>query len=245
MSTAPGNPFVFPGMGLGQAPTGGAATNPVLQSMEMMQQAWSSMSGANPFGSALPAAPLLNADELDRRVQELQAVASWLRLNLNMVQGSIQALEVQRATLATLRSFATMANAPATADQAGGQSGPSPLEVALGIKPGPRPKAEPQTPPAEGQRQPQASPDAPAPAAAADTPTTSSDTSQTSPQQAWWNMLQSQFNHLAQAAAASLPADQRGAAASGAAAASEPESPSAPAAKPRKAAARKAAPRKR
>ncbi|WP_332309083.1 PhaM family polyhydroxyalkanoate granule multifunctional regulatory protein [Candidatus Burkholderia verschuerenii] len=54
-------------------------------------------------------APLTNIEELDKRVTDMRAVEHWLKLNLNMLQSAIQALEVQRATLATLRAFGAFA----------------------------------------------------------------------------------------------------------------------------------------
>src|ERR1700744_4648371 len=54
-------------------------------------------------------APLTNVEELDKRIEEMRAVEQWLKLNLNMLQSAIQALEVQRATLATLRAFGAFA----------------------------------------------------------------------------------------------------------------------------------------
>src|ERR1700743_3215840 len=47
-------------------------------------------------------AALVNVEELDKRIEEMGAVEQWLKLNLNMLQSAIQALEVQRGTLATL-----------------------------------------------------------------------------------------------------------------------------------------------
>ncbi len=54
-------------------------------------------------------APLTNVEELDKRITDMRAVEQWLKLNLNMLQSAIQALEVQRATLATLRAFGAFA----------------------------------------------------------------------------------------------------------------------------------------
>ena len=53
-------------------------------------------------------APLTNIEELDKRITDMRAVEQWLKLNLNMLQSAIQALEVQRATLATLRAFGAL-----------------------------------------------------------------------------------------------------------------------------------------
>jgi hypothetical protein len=48
--------------------------------------------------------PTLSVDELDKKINDLKAVEAWLNLNMNMLRGSIQALEVQRNTIATLKS---------------------------------------------------------------------------------------------------------------------------------------------
>jgi len=186
----PGNPFGIPGL---QLPgSDGNIANPVLQSMEMLRQVWGSL-GALP--QAAPISPAMGLDDLDRRINDLRAVENWLNLNLTMLRGTIQGLEVQRATISTLRSFAQ------TAGQAyGGSSAdapPSPLEVALGLRPAPakpaaKPTAQdqPDTAPKSGDQAPQASAK-PAEATAA-TP--------------WWNMLQDQFNRMATAAAAAAAA---------------------------------------
>ena len=49
-------------------------------------------------------APTLSVDELDKKINDLKAVEAWLNLNMSMLRGSIQALEVQRGTIATLKS---------------------------------------------------------------------------------------------------------------------------------------------
>lgn len=63
--------------------TGGAATSPMAQ--------WLS--------------PTLDPKALDERIEQLQTVQFWLEQNTRMLQASIQALEVQRMTLATLESM--------------------------------------------------------------------------------------------------------------------------------------------
>ena len=60
-------------------------------------------------------APTLNAEELDKRIEELKAVQFWLDQNAMALKATIQALEVQKMTLATLKgrnfNFADVANA--------------------------------------------------------------------------------------------------------------------------------------
>lgn len=61
-------------------------------------------------GAALPnigswVAPTLNPEELERRIEELRTVQFWLEQNARMLGATIQALEVQRMTLSTLKSM--------------------------------------------------------------------------------------------------------------------------------------------
>ena len=155
---------------------------------EMLDRMWGMMR-LTPFGAAFPGttpgaaqgfvpsmsmmsdmmAPLTNVEELDKRITDMRAVEQWLKLNLNMLQSAIQALEVQRATLATLRAFGAFAQQSMT------------------------------QPPPEAPRQPE-----PQPAASTQesgepgdsTPPPAFDAS------GWWNLLQAQFNQIAQFAMA-------------------------------------------
>lgn len=60
-------------------------------------------------------APTLDPEELEKRIQELKAVHFWLEQNSRALGATIQALEVQKMTLATLKgmnfNIADMANA--------------------------------------------------------------------------------------------------------------------------------------
>jgi hypothetical protein len=50
-------------------------------------------------------APTLDPEELDKRIQELKTVQFWLEQNTKAVAATIQALEVQRMTLNTLKGM--------------------------------------------------------------------------------------------------------------------------------------------
>lgn len=61
-------------------------------------------------GKALPSmgqwvAPTLDPAELERRIEELKTVQFWLEQNARMLGATIQALEVQRMTLGTLKGM--------------------------------------------------------------------------------------------------------------------------------------------
>jgi hypothetical protein len=50
-------------------------------------------------------APTLNPEELEKRIDELRTVQFWLEQNARMLGATIQALEVQRMTLSTLKTM--------------------------------------------------------------------------------------------------------------------------------------------
>ncbi|HDR9202789.1 TPA: alginate biosynthesis protein AlgP [Burkholderia vietnamiensis] len=169
--------------------------------------------------------PLTSVEELDKRITDLRAVEQWLKLNLGMLQSAIQALEVQRATLATLRAFGAFAQSSMSAAE---EAAVAAAQAASA------PRAEATQP----------APDADAPAAG--------DTAQQPFDPAgWWNLLQAQFNQLASLAmaqpgaqpAAQADAAPEPAAGAPAAAATAPAgSAGAGAAAPRKPAAKRAKP---
>jgi hypothetical protein len=68
--------------------------------------------------------PTLDVGELDKRIADLKAVEGWLRMNMGMLQTSIQGLEVQRATLATMQAMAAHAGGTAPAPSAAAGANP-------------------------------------------------------------------------------------------------------------------------
>jgi hypothetical protein len=57
--------------------------------------------------------PSLSVEEINKQISDLKAVESWLTLNMNMLRGTIQGLEVQSATIAALQSLGQTLNAGA------------------------------------------------------------------------------------------------------------------------------------
>jgi hypothetical protein len=51
------------------------------------------------------AMPSMSPDDLNKQIADLKAVESWLQMNMNMLRGTIQTLEVQSATLTALHSM--------------------------------------------------------------------------------------------------------------------------------------------
>ena len=69
--------------------------------LDMLQGMWSQM------GFQLPGmvTPTLDEGELDKQIRDLKSVENWLRMNLSMLQMTIQNLEMQKSALGTFRSM--------------------------------------------------------------------------------------------------------------------------------------------
>jgi hypothetical protein len=170
-------------------------------------------------------APLTSVEELDKRITDLRAVEQWLKLNLGMLQSAIQALEVQRATLATLRAFGAFAQSSMSAAE----------EAAVAAA------QAASAPRADAQQAPDAG--------AADAPPAGDAAQQAFDPAGWWNLLQAQFNQLASLAMTQpgVQGDQPDDASPAQAAQPAPTTPAEPpapaaAAAPRKPAAKRAKP---
>jgi len=101
MTANPNNPFVLPGLGQ----TGEMGSNPLFASLEMMRQTFSALSGTNGLTKGLAMQATLDPAELEKKINELKSVESWLKLNLSMLSSTIQGMEVQLATITTLQQF--------------------------------------------------------------------------------------------------------------------------------------------
>ncbi|MYM40975.1 PhaM family polyhydroxyalkanoate granule multifunctional regulatory protein [Duganella qianjiadongensis] len=174
--------------------------NVMNDTLDFVKNLWGSMS--------VPGltAPTLSVEELDKKINDLKAVEAWLSVNMNMLRGSIQALEVQRGTIATLKSvgasLASAAQQPASSDKSIFDANPyvsaffHHARTADKDKPAPQEAAKPAPEPAKPA--PEAS------AAAASKPAAGADAAAApmANPAAWWNMLQEQFK---QAVASTVP----------------------------------------
>lgn len=156
-------------------------------------------------------APTLSVDELDKKINDLKAVESWLNLNMSMLRGSIQALEVQRGTIATLKSVgASLAAAVNTGANDKSIFDANPYASAFfhhareadkqpASTPSWPPSAAPTAAPAPAAQQ--AAPKAPDAAPAAK-PVADAAAQMPNPA-VWWNLLQEQFKQAVSTAMAS------------------------------------------
>lgn len=80
----------------------------IADSVEFVKKLW-----GIPSAGALPGMliPTLSIDEINKKITDLKAVESWLTVNMNMLRGTIQALEVQSATIVNLQSMGAMLSA--------------------------------------------------------------------------------------------------------------------------------------
>jgi hypothetical protein len=192
--------------------------NPVGDSLELMKKMWGfaglpGLPGAGNLASMasripqqLPNmfAPTLDVDELEKRIADLRAVEQWLELNASILRTTIQSLEVQRATIATLKGISGAMMAPMLGRPESAPRLPPnpPPEVALGLA---AMKAEESnaaraTLPDTGKKtRPPARKRSAAQSAASAEPLNPA---------AWWNTLQDQFTKIATAATSNpnLPA---------------------------------------
>ena len=159
----------------------------VTDTLDFVKNLWGSMSVP---GMGMPGitAPTMSVEELDKKISDLKAVEAWLNLNTSMLRGSIQALEVQRGTIATLKSMgASLAAAitqPGASEKTVFESVPYAsafFQQAAPAAPAPAPKPAPAPAPA------------PEPAAAAPDDAGNQAAAQLANPSAWWNLLQDQF----------------------------------------------------
>jgi len=86
------------------------------EAMEGARRHWGAFVSPAAIGAGLDPA------ELDKRIADLRTVEQWLSLNLTLVQGSVKALEMQRATFDAMRAFGKQTSSP--------PSGPDPVAMA-------------------------------------------------------------------------------------------------------------------
>ncbi len=176
------------------------------------------MSGpnSNPFGAMMPGwdflqnlgkampnhsagtsgwvAPTLNVEDLEKRIQELKAVQYWLEQNARMLTATIQALEVQKMTLSTLKTMNVHVDELAQALKVKPEDFMNSWSQAVTPKPAATQSTredQPQTPPGSSKAQRKGSQTRPS----ADGDGRSPDPLQ------WWGAVSQQFQEIAQTAA--------------------------------------------
>jgi hypothetical protein len=169
--------------------------------LDFMKNLWGSM------GVPGITTPTLSVDELDKKINDLKAVEAWLNLNMSMLRGSIQALEVQRNTIATLKSVG--ASLAAAVNQSTAQSttpGAAAGEHKSIFDANPYTSAFFQHAREADAPKPAAPPPPPQPKAAEPQPDATKADAKVDPTAGatlWWNLLQDQFKQAVSTAVAS------------------------------------------
>jgi hypothetical protein len=157
--------------------------------------------------SQLPSmvAPTLDIEELDKRITDLRAVEQWLELNAGLLRTTIQTLEVQRATISTLKSFSGAMLAPMMMGKGVPAMSPAtqpPPMPSWAMPPAAQAVSPPPVaPPSEPAPEPRAPRKRRKPAATLRAVSGEPPLNPT----AWWNTLQDQFSKIAAAAVAPPP----------------------------------------
>jgi hypothetical protein len=194
-----------------------SATIPgVTDTLDFVKNLWGSMNipGASLPGMSGMSAPALSTEDLDKRIADMKAVESWLNLNLTMLRGTIQTMEVQRGTLATLKSMgASMAEAMRQSGVSAEKLAAMPFGPFFGQPAQGAGSASPSAKPAAaggGSAQPGTG--APGGSAPGALPGADAGAAMGMPAaMAWWNMLQEQFTQAVTTAMTPSPAAATGA----------------------------------
>jgi len=103
--------------------------------LDMLQGMW------NQMGFQLPGmvTPTLDEGELEKQIRDLRSVENWLRMNLSMLQMTIQNLEMQKSALGTFRSMSESFTNPEAA--AAGQPAENPFSAFFNVPPAATPAA--------------------------------------------------------------------------------------------------------
>lgn len=198
--------FGLPGM-TGSPNASAGFAQPIAQGLTSGVDLMKKMLGQMPGGSAIPGflLPTVDVEELDKRIGDLRAAESWLDVNLKMLRATIQGLEVQRNTIAAIKSFGAMGApaAPAASPAVGGLPPGWPMSPTPADAPEPvaavapveaPPPAKPRAP-----RAPRAEPTAAPPSASA---ASSPDMLASLAANNWLGYMQDQFSKVAKVALA-------------------------------------------
>jgi hypothetical protein len=158
------------------APNGTQGIGAMSDTLEFAKNMWGGMKMP---GMVMPT---MSVEDINKQIADLKAVESWLTLNMNMLRGTIQALEVQSATLVTLQAMSASMNAMMQGNVADAKEQSDGKNKSAAASPFPY-----STPAAENK---------PAPDAGS-APPQSDNAGLAAPPFAnpaiWWNMLQDQF----------------------------------------------------
>jgi len=173
-------------------------------SLEFIKKMWGGM------GVPGMVVPTLSVDEINKKITDLKAVESWLSLNLNMLRTTIQALEVQSATLTALQAMAAVSQSGADSRDSGSDE---PAGNAWTMPPGfpfsfMNPGQSADAASVAKQAEPEEEPEPVAAPSAPENAQTTPEVASLGNANAWWDLLQNQFKQAVNSVAAAEKATQ-------------------------------------
>ena len=186
-----------------QLPGAGAMSD----TLEFMKNLWGNVKlpGVSIPGMVMPS---LSVEEINKQITDLKAVESWLTVNMNLLHGTIKALEVQSATISTLQSMSSNFSSAMQSATIKPAEESTPFHSPFS-KPAPVAQAAAASWPefkTELKPEPEVAPQAKTESAAK--PAGDSSAAEQLPNPAvWWNMLQDQFKQAVAGAITPAPKD--------------------------------------
>ncbi|MFM6990665.1 MAG: PhaM family polyhydroxyalkanoate granule multifunctional regulatory protein [Rhodoferax sp.] len=121
--------------------------------LQNLAKSASSGLGANSSSSAVPnlsqwLVPSLNVEDLEKRIEELKHVQFWLEQNSRALSATIQALEVQKMTMQTLKGMNFTMGTPGSATKAEAAPAAATWPIPPASPPAPEPEASTEAAPA-------------------------------------------------------------------------------------------------
>lgn len=175
--------------------------NAMTDTLEFVKNLWGGMKVP---GVGMPGVvmPTLSVEEINKQIADLKAVESWLTVNMSMLRATIQALEVQSATLTTLKAMGENLNS--AMQNAAKEKPGAPKQGAAAVSPESEAKAEARRKTRSRLKEEFKTTKPPEQEEGAATPSSQASANDTSNGQinfaaplanpaAWWNMLQDQF----------------------------------------------------
>jgi hypothetical protein len=163
-------------------------TGSIADSVEFVKKLW-----GIPSAGALPGMliPTVSLDEINKKIADLKAVESWMAVNMNMLRGTIQALEVQSATIVNLQSMGAMMGVQQSDPKKTVTAGTAGFPFAFpGWPPTPEAKPQPRPEPVASAPEPVPAPPAPQEGLGKSKPEPAAMAPNAN---AWWDLLQNQF----------------------------------------------------
>ncbi|MDP5008889.1 MAG: pilus assembly protein FimV [Glaciimonas sp.] len=167
----------------------GVPTDAMANSVDFIKKMWGNI------GVPGMVVPTLSVEEINKKITDLKAVEGWLGMNLNMLRTTIQALEVQNATLSALQAMGAVA-APDGQASAKEHAGAFPWAAMTSAFPFAQPAAEVSSAKQAASASPPVASSVEQPASTAANTEGETQEKMAANANVWWDLLQNQFKQV-------------------------------------------------